>query len=376
MKYRLLMFLLAAVALALVLALLNQKRTDQRAVYQGRHAEEWAAEFYPNFDPRGTNAALQAFRALGVDAVPTLRSLLKSRTPLYEQFLLQNARWLPGSTRRYWLEKVKPGQAVARRVSAARALGVIGPPAEAAIPDLIAAFQDPAGEVRWAAAQALAHLGDPAVVALMTAATNSDVTVRHAAVYALGEAGTNAAPAAAVLFECSLDPNQSVHASALYSLSRIGPAGVGPVLEACTSENAARRTGAAMAIRAMNRPPRHILRTLLDLATNDSPRVRKQSLAALQALPPSQPQIVARYVQALYDPDPGVRTAAAQAIGQSASWTTNADLSDGIVRTLGWNGSLGSNIVVKLTGLLLDPEPSVNTAAQRALAEIQTAMVR
>lgn len=373
MKYRLLILLLAAAAVALVVALVNQKRSDQRAVYQGRHAVEWAAEFYPNFDPRGTNAAIQAFQVLSSNAVPALRSQLKSRTPLYETFLVQNAKWLPRSTRPYLFGKIKPGQSVARRVSAARALGVIGPAAREAIPALIAALQDPAGEVRWAAGQALSQMGDPAIIALATAATNADVTVRHTAVYALGEAGTNAASAAAVLFECSLDPNQSVHASAVYSLSRIGPAGVLPALEACSSENPARRAAAATAIRAMNRPPRHITRTLLEFATNPTPKVRRQSLAALQALPPDQPQIVATYVRALHDLDPGVRCAAAQAISQSAGWTTNVALSEAVVRTLELNGSLGSNIVVRLSALLLDPEPSVRTAAQRALMEIQTA---
>ena len=372
-KYRLLRIVLAIVVLGIAVALVNQKRGYQRAVYRDRHASEWAADFYPNFDLRGTNEAMEAFRVLGSNAVPALRSLLNSRAPFFEKPLLQNARRLPLATRRYLFDKIKPGQALARRISAARALGVIGPSAHEAVPDLLVALQDPAGEIRWAAAQALARLGDHAISALAMAATNDSVTLRQTAVYALGEAGTNAAPAAEVLFERVRDTNESVQASALYSLSRIGPAGVPVVLAAFSTDDPARRMAAAKAIQAMNRPPRQVTRTLLECATNTSPDVRRQSLEALQVLRLNYPQVVATYVLALDDRDPDVRCAAVQAMSQTAEWTTNAALGEVTARMLGLSGPLGSNIVAKLNGLLADPQPSVRTAAQRALMEIQTA---
>lgn len=371
-KHWLLITLLATAALGIAVALVRQERSYQRAVYHGRHASEWAAELYPNFDPRGTNEAMQALRELGSNAVPALRSLLDSRAPFYEKPLLQNARRLPVSTRRYLFEKLKPGQSVVRRISAARALSVIGSSASAAVPDLIAALKDPAGEIRWAAAQALGRLGGHAISALAAAATNENVTLRQTAVYALGEAGTNAAPAAAVLFDCALDTNESIRASALHALSRIGSAGLSTVLEAFATDDPVRRTAATKAIQVMNRPPRQVSRTLLEFATNASPNVRRQSLEALQVLQLNYPQVVATFVRALDDLDPDVRCAAAQAMSQASGWTTNTALGEVTARTLGLSGSLGSNIVVKLNGLLTDPEPSVRTAAQRALKEIQT----
>lgn len=372
-KHRLLICLLAVAAIGIAVALVSRPRSPERALYHGRDADEWAAELYPNFDPRGTNEAMQAFHVLGSNAVPALRSRLNSRAPFYERPLLQHARRLPLSTRRYLFAKIKPGQSAGRRISAARALGVIGPDAHQAVPDLIAALKEPAGEARWAAAQALGRMGDQAILALAAAATNINVPFRQAAVYALGEAGTNAAPAAAVLFDCVLDTNESVHASALYSLSRIGPAGIATVLEAFSTDDPARRAAAAKAIQAMNRPPRQVLSGLLEFATNASPTVRRQSIQALHALPLNHPRIVATYMRALDDPDPDVRCAAAQAMSQAAGWITNTAFSEAAARTLGLGNSLGSNIVVKLSGLLTDPDPSVRTAARQALTEIQAA---
>lgn len=371
MKYRHLILLLAIATLGFAVVLVRQERSYQRAIYHGRHANEWAAEFYPNFDPRGSNEAMQAFRVLGANAVPALRARLNSRAPFYEQPLLQNAKRLPPATRYYLFTKFKPGQSVARRISAARALSVIGPAAAAAVPDLIAALDDPAGEIRWAAAQTLGRLGEAAIPELMQRATNADLTVRQIAVYALGQAGTNAAPAAALLFDCVLDPNESVHTSALYSLSRVGPAGVPIVLAAFSTEDPARRAAATKAIQAMNRPPHQITRTLLAFATNASPNLRRQSLAAFQVLRLNHPAVFGTCFQALNDPDPDVRGAAAQAMSRAGGWSINPALDEFTARALGLDGSLGSNIIARLNGLLTDPEPSVRAVARQALMEIQ-----
>lgn len=373
MKYRFLLVLLAIVVFGIAVALINQKRSYERAVYRGRHVSEWAMDLHPNLGSRDTNEAMQAFLVLGSNAVPALRAQLDSRTPYHEKLLLQNVRRFPRTIRRYLFDKIKPEKALAQRVGAARALSVIGPSALEAIPDLIVALQDPAGEMRWAAAQALAHLGEPAIAALAAAATNANVTLRQIAVYALGEAGTNAAPAAAVLFDCVRDTNESVQASALYSLSRIGPAAVPVVLAAFSTDDPAPRAAAAKAIRVMNRPPRQVTKSLLECATNTSPDVRRQALEALQVLRLKYPYVVATYWRALEDRDPEVRCAAVRAMLQVAGWSTNTALAEFTARTLRLNGTLDSNIVAKLTGLLTDSESSVRLSARRALEEIQVA---
>ncbi len=373
MKYRFLLVLLAVVVLGIAVLLINQKRSYDRAVYRGRHVSEWAMDLHPILGARDTNAAMQAFLVLGANAVPALRAQLDSRTPYHEKLLLQNVRRFPRTIRRYLFDKIKPEQAIAQRVSAAWALRAIGPGAHAAVPDLIVALQDPAGEMRWAAAQALAHLGEPAIAALAAAATNANVTLRQIAVYALGEAGTNAAPAAGVLFDCVCDTNAAVQASALHALSRVGPAGVPIVLAGFSTDDPSRHAAAGQAIQAMSRPPRQLTRTLLEFATNAAPNVRRQSLEALQVLRLKYPYVVATYLRALEDRDPEVRCAAVRAMRQVAGWGTNTALAEFTARALRLNGTLDSNIVAKLTGLLTDSESSVRLSARRALEEIQVA---
>ena len=201
--------------------LVQQERAYQRASYQGKHARAWATELSVNFDhaaptrlsPPSASWVQMLFRHY-------VRSSTRGRRFTKAAVPGKNARRIPLSTRRYLFEKMKPGRTAALRLGAAQALGVIGAAAESAVPDLIAVLAD--GDVRWAAAQSLARIGGKSIPALAVTATNQNAELRHTAVYALGEAGTNAAPAAAVLFDRVLDTNESIRASALHSLSRVG----------------------------------------------------------------------------------------------------------------------------------------------------------
>ena len=166
-----------------------------------------------------------------------------------------------------------------------------------------------------------------AIPALLVTATNQHAELRHTAIYALAEAGTNAAPAAAVLFDRVLDTNESIRASALHSLSRVGPSAMPIVLDGFSTSDPARREAAVKAIKVMN-TPRQILKSLLAFSTNSSPALRQHSLEALQTLRLNHPRVVATYVLALDDPDPGVVGAAAQAMNQATVWVTNAALSE------------------------------------------------
>jgi len=89
---------------------------------------------------------------------------------------------------------------------------------------MLSSVVDPDARIRWVAAQSIATLGPEAINALIPLTTNADVNIRHAAVYALGEGGTNAMAATMRLIECTMDPNAGVRGSAYYSLGRIGPA--------------------------------------------------------------------------------------------------------------------------------------------------------
>lgn len=370
LKRKLLIGLVAVTGLV-ALWISSQKRADQHITYQGKSVRTWALELYANFDLRTTNAASSAFQAMGSNAVPALRELLNTPDSFFEKPLMQNARSIPAAPRRYLFEKLKPGKAAITRTSAARALTVLGPAAQDAVPDLIAALEDPSVEVRWAAAQALGRIGPRAILALMVAATNQNATLRHIAVYALGETGTNAAPAAAVLFARTLDTNGAVRASAMYSLARVGPAAVPIVLEEFSANDSARQAAAARAIRAMNTPPRQIMRTLLELSTNASPALRQQSIQALDTLQLNSPFAIVACVRALNDGDPGVRRAAVLALAATPTWTTNEGFGQLTMRLLGQTGTLSNHVVTTLGALREDAAPAVRSAAQQALEQIQ-----
>ena len=213
--------------------LVQRRRADQLATYQGIHASAWAMNFHPNFNHSSTNPATIAFEAMGVNAVPPLRAMLQTRETWYARLFVQQGRVLPTGTRNYLAGKVKAGRSGIYRVAAARALGVVGTNATAAVPDLVVALAE--NNTRWAAAQALASIGGPAIAALASATTNKDFNIRHAAVYGLGQAGTNALSATEALVERVCDPVEQVRASALYSLGQIGRPGVPVVLEAFSS---------------------------------------------------------------------------------------------------------------------------------------------
>lgn len=354
------------------LLLLQKDRAYQQATYQGKHARDWAQQLYPSFNPSETNEAVIAFRSMGTNAVPALCSMLQAREPFYEKPLLKHARQIPPSTRRYLFEKIKPGRTTSRRVGAARALGILGPVAVEAVPELMIALTDNS-EVRWAAAQALAKIGGPAIPALTQATTSTNTQVRHATVYGLGEAGTNAVSATGALFERVLDSNGTVRASALYSLSRMGEGGVPVVLAAFADNDARRREAASNAIKAMNKPPRQILRTLLDYSTNAAPELREHSLEALTTLRLNHPRVVTTYWEGLQDTNAAVRAAAARAMSQAGVWATNQALSDTTVKLLGLSGTLASNIVAALNERLKDDDAAVRAAAQQSLQELQSA---
>ncbi len=115
------------------------------------------------------------------------------------------------------------GYPLAVRHRAAATLGEMGPMAHAALPDLIAALQDP--ELASGAAAALARWGGaaaPAIPALCGCLRHGDSFVRRTAVGALGAIGPEAAEGLTALEELLADPEANVRAHAALALWRIG----------------------------------------------------------------------------------------------------------------------------------------------------------
>jgi hypothetical protein len=279
----------------------------RRASYQGKSVPEWALALHASYEPRGTNAPAVAFRAMGTEAVPTLRSLLKLRDPAYEKVFLKHARRLPAKLRLYLFKKINPGRAIEYRLGAIRALGVIGPAAVPALPDLVRILAEPDGRIRWTVAQTLPLLGPEAVDALIPALTNADVNLRHAAVYALGEARTNALPTVPALVRCTLDTNESVRASAIYSLGRVGMSAMPRVLEIAATEPDPQLQNAAFRSLVVLRPPPGRVIGSHQMITTNSPEIRRMALLSLWFSRQTNAHALKLYRAGRDDEDPSVR---------------------------------------------------------------------
>jgi HEAT repeat protein len=306
--------MIAVAALILILGLAWWVlRPADTVRYQGKSVREWAAELYAKQTLGGTNDPAAAFVALGATAVPELRRLVHLREPFADKYLLPHLRRLPVKIRVYLLQKFKPGRTLEYRLGAIRALGIIGPEARAAIPDLLRAVQDDDARIRWVAAQTVSQLGPEAVMALRPLTTNANMTVRHAAVYALGEARTNALPALPQLLRASMDTNENVRSSSLYSIGRLGPAAFAPALaQSATNANPEMRAAAARSLLVILPPPGRVFPISYPITTNAT-EVRRLTLLSLARSRLTNDYAMAIYEAGFRDEDAQVRETARRA---------------------------------------------------------------
>ena len=301
------------VALVVAIAAILLVRDEQQfrlATHNGKTVKEWAGELHLNYDPRMTNAATEAFVIMGSNAVPALRSLLNTREPIYERTFLQQARRIPVAARQYLFQKIKPGHTTQYRVSAARALGIIGPAAGDALPELLDALSETNSQITWVAAQNISALGPKAIEAVMGLVTNDNPSVRHTAIYALGEAKTNALPATALLIRATMDTNQNVRASAFYSLSRIGRPALPLTAEmAATHPDADIRNAAFRSLIVMMPAPGLVPQSLLVNSTNNA-EMRRLAILTLGRSRLTNDHVLTLIQTALKDEDASVREAA------------------------------------------------------------------
>jgi HEAT repeat protein len=114
------------------------------------------------------------------------------------------------------------------RISAADALGQIGPEAKEAVPALIAALKDQEQNVRNFAANTLGQIGPEAMPALIAALKDQEADVRSYTAMALGGIGPDAVPP---LIAALKDHNVFVRSSAADALRKIDPTAVSTELK-------------------------------------------------------------------------------------------------------------------------------------------------
>jgi len=161
------------------------------------------------------------------------------------------------------------------------------PSAVLLVPALVAALGDASSAVARAASQALAALGR-----------------RHAAV---SEALHEALRAE--------DPRRRIRAA--FTLARLEPPeprSLPALVAALDSDDGDVRWTATRILVEMGRLHGEVLRVLMHLASDDSPRVRRMALCGLRELAPGEPEVARTLLVALRDADLGVRRAALTAL--------------------------------------------------------------
>jgi HEAT repeat protein len=214
------------------------------------------------------------------------------------------------------------------RSRAAEALGKIGPASENAIPALVQTLSDRESKVRGNAAAALGQIGPSSSVAipsLVTALADTKSVVRESAARALGRIGPKAAEAAQDLIKALGDPEASVRKSVAEALGRIGPttgdAAERLILLALADPDSSVREKAAEALAGIGSAA---VPTLALAVRHQSSDVRAAAAATLGKIGPAAAEAAPALVNALSDSQANVRSSAAEALGRLGTVAADA----------------------------------------------------
>ena len=265
-------------------------------------------------DPAQRDEAVTALQAMGSKAVPGLIRLLQIQDSAVGKLVWNNARNLPVQARKSVLQTVRPPTAGTVRTAAARSLGIIGTNASTAIPKLIYAFTDSDRAVSMAASDALARIGPAAVAQLTSAASDSNSTVRYWSIRSIGLIGPAASNAIPQLIQHLGDQNSDVSSSAASALAQLGPPAILPTLDTVAHGRGPIRQGAAKAIRFALPSRRLAVPPVLEMLQDPDPASRIEAIQTLIALGAHDSNTIAKLEQSSADPDLPVRTAALQAL--------------------------------------------------------------
>jgi len=194
-----------------------------------------------------------------------------------------------GRTTSQWIEALKsndPGL----RVSAAWALGEIGPEAAGAVPLLIEAFRDQHPAARWNAVEAVGKIGPTAAQAvppLIEALKDPEAALRWRAAWSLGKIGPAASAAAAPLAAALQDEAGDVRARAAQALGGIGAAAavtVPNLITALGDQDWQVRMYAASSLGALGAAARPAVSALTQALNDPNEAVRWQATEALKAI--------------------------------------------------------------------------------------------
>ncbi len=298
-------------------------------------------------DPsRFGHAAVEALAALGEPAVPLAIELFHEADPRIRRIGLQ-------------------------------LLARLGPAAKATVPLLIETFRQPKPSIRVRAEQALAAIGESAIEALTRALRDRDSKVRGAAALALELMGEPAWPAVPALIAATAEPvtpddprppervdpdgghgspqaRPSVYQTALVA---IGQASVPALLQQLDSSDHTMRIQAVRTLGFLREGGKAAVPRLIGLLSH--PDIRAEAVIALGKIGMGARTAVPMLIPILKNRDVGLRSHAAEALGQISSQVFHQ-----------WTPSTRKFVIDALTLALKDQDRGVRLAAVAACAQI------
>lgn len=225
-------------------------------------------------------------------------------------------------------------------------LGLIGPDAGDAVPDLLGLLSNTQSGLQDETAEALAGIGKPAVAALESALKQEqDAALRKRAILALAKVGKPAVP---VLGKVLKDKDASVRLQAVTALGRIGADGIEPLVSALKDEDAEVRQEVARVLGTLSKSDPGVVAALVSALADPMDLVRGQAIASLQVLHPDAELVLKELTPVLEDKNIEVRLNAIRYVGE-----------------------LGAPAVPRLAALLKDPETKVCQRVMETLEEIR-----
>jgi HEAT repeat protein len=189
------------------------------------------------------------------------------------------------------VKSLKHSKAAVRK-SAALTLKNLGPEAEAALPALALALNDPDPETAGAVTQALGQIGPPAVPALIQALSIPHKQARREAARALGKLGAAARSAVPALQKTLTDADMKVRMAAAQALGAMGPdadEAVPGLIEALGDKNLIFCRLAAQALSCIG--PRALPALLEVLGQTRDGYVQREATWALRRLADANPNL-------------------------------------------------------------------------------------
>lgn len=277
-------------------------------------------------------------------------------------------------------------EAKAGRLAAVEALAELGPEAVDALPVLRELVVSNSSGLGVAATRALAAIGSPGVPALVAGLNQADGEVRDQCANTLGWVGPPAQEAVPDLVAL-LWSSPGLQETAVRSLRRIGlesEAVQTQLATRLTSPDALVRKGAVLGLSAARDPDKFAIQQIINVARNDpDPQVRSAALTSLAWMAPANEQVARTLVAAMAkEQEDGLIFDAANALAfLEATSQVMPELIDLLkngstdARTraalvLGFRGADARPAIPELRALLKDPDPILRSEAADALARL------